>query len=143
MPPPTGAVREDTLRDLESKIGGAAATDEAELFVAAAGLAKYAGFAHLLNARAYADAAIAFHRWALPAHGFQFGATHRTGGLASSWRRGDAHALPFEAATPGLALLRATLAAIGNPGFADCTHCNGLGWIVARDGARRMCRHGV
>lgn len=99
-----------------------------------------------VDASAYADAAIAIHRALLPGHGFQLGETASQRGLATSWQKGDCHTRPFEAATPALALLRATahiaahrLRTIAN---AACPVCQGLGWFITKDGGKRICGHG-
>lgn len=61
---------------------------------------------------ALAEHAMRLHRAALPRNGFRLGILPDGRGLASTWRRGDATALPFLAATPALALLGATAHAL-------------------------------
>ena len=68
---------------------------------------------------ALAEHAMRLHRAALPQHGFRLGALPDGRGLASSWRRGDASALPFLAATPALALFGATAHALARRIEAD------------------------
>ncbi len=104
-----------------------------------------------IDDRAFVQAAIALHRHALPAYGFQLGelpvGCARDRGLASTWRRGEHRALPFAAATPALALLRATASAAAGAAEAraqaDCTICGGLGWTVTAESRKAICRHGA
>ncbi|HTW33201.1 MAG TPA: hypothetical protein VMD53_01190 [Rhizomicrobium sp.] len=127
---------------LEARIAGAQAADEARLFADAQALFRTS----VATDAAFADAAIRLHRALLPANGYQLGETAARRGLASSWRPDDAHRLPFEAATPALALLRATAHALANRHEAElraaCASCGGRGWTIARDGSRRLCSHG-
>jgi hypothetical protein len=137
-----------TLDAFELRIAAASRNDEARLFGEALGLAGAdAEIARLCTANAFADAAIRFHRALLPAHGYHLGETAARKGLASTWRRGEAQTLPFEAATPGLALLRAATHAaarqIQRDARAACGICGGLGWTITRKGGKRVCRHGV
>jgi hypothetical protein len=136
---------------LEAVIACAAPTDEPQLLARA--LATFGAqeatqrlVAAFVGAGAFAQAAIALHRAAMPNGGYQFGEVRSGRGLASIWRRGDAHALPFEAATPGLALLRATAhqaaRALESETRSRCAHCRGRGWVITRDGGKRICAHG-
>src|ERR1700679_3290968 len=131
---------------LENRIAGALPAEEPPLFADAATLFRTdPDVVRCCEARAFADAAIRLHRALLPANGYQLGETAARRGLAGSWRPGDAHALPFEAATPALALLRATAHALAKQHEVEqralCTSCGGRGWIIARDGSRRLCSH--
>jgi len=131
---------------LENRIADAQAADEAKLLVEATALFQAdTDVARCCEARAFADAAIRLHRTLLPANGYQLGETAARRGLASSWRPGDAHALPFEAATPALALLRATTHALARQHEAEqrarCASCGGRGWTIAHDGSRHICSH--
>jgi hypothetical protein len=131
---------------LENRIAEALPADEERLFADASTLLRIdANIVYCCEARAFADAAIRLHRVLLPANGYQLGETAARRGLASSWRPGDAHALPFEAATPALALLRATAHALARQHEAEerarCASCGGRGWTIARDGSRHLCSH--
>jgi hypothetical protein len=135
-----------TLATLESDIACAGPHDEAHLFANALALIlPDPQLRRACAARAFADAAILIHRALLPTHAFQLGETPSKRGLASTWRKGDAHTLPFDAATPGLALLRATVNATLRKHEAEtraqCTRCRGRGWIITRDGGKRICIH--
>jgi hypothetical protein len=135
------------LDALELCIAAASRNDEARLFDEAMALAQIDPEIARLRANcAFADAAIRIHRALLPAHGYHLGETAARKGLASTWRRGEAQTLPFEAATPGLALLRATAHAtarhIQRETRAACGICGGLGWTITRKGGKRICRHG-
>lgn len=140
------------LATLETAIACATAADESRLFaVALASFGAQASFAlastqRFADAGAFAEAAIALHRAVMPNGGYQMGELHTGRGLASTWRRGDAHALPFEAATAGLALLRATAhqvtRAMETEVRSRCARCRGRGWLVTRDGGKRICAHG-
>ena len=125
---------------LESRIAAARPADEPHLFAEVRTL-----FQLDVGSGAFADAAIRLHRALLPSNGYQFGETAGRRGLASTWRPDDAHARPFEAATPALALLRATAHALARLDEADlrgrCPACGGRGWIVRRDGSRDVCAH--
>ncbi len=103
------------------------------------------------DAGALADAAILIYRAALPDSGFQFGLGPAHGGrprhaTALIWQRGDACAIPYRAATPALALLRAAVTETSNLRDADllaaCSICRGLGWYITADNRKQMCRHG-
>ncbi|MGB8365509.1 MAG: hypothetical protein ACLQUZ_14610 [Rhizomicrobium sp.] len=103
-----------------------------------------------IDERAFAQAAICLHHHALPAYGFQIGemppGAAQKRGVASTWRRGEHRALPFTAATPGLALLRAAASAAARAAEAsmqaDCAFCRGVGWISGVGGSKAICRHG-
>ncbi len=139
------------LRELELRIAQASRKDEAAIFQAvvrdAAANAASSEVTRLCAAQAFADAAILVHRGLLPANGYHLGETAARKGLASTWRRGEAHTLPFEAATPGLALLRAAAhhaaRQIERDRRAHCGICGGLGWTITRKGGKRLCRHGL
>jgi hypothetical protein len=131
---------------LEGRIAGAEPSEEARVFADASAVFRTnPDIIRCCKARAFADAAIRLHRALLPANGYQFGETAARRGLASSWRPGDAHALPFEAATPALALLRATAHALAKQHEAEqralCASCGGRGWTITRDGSRHICGH--
>ena len=135
------------VETLEAAIACATAADESRLFaVALASFGAHASTQRFADAGAFAEAAITLHRAVMPNGGYQMGELHTGRGLASTWRRGDAHALPFEAATPGLALLRATAHHAARAMEAEarmrCAHCRGRGWLVTRDGGKRICAHG-
>jgi hypothetical protein len=133
-----------SLEALEAVIAGAAPADEPRLFAEARSLfCAGAEIGRHCETRAFAEAAIHLHRTLLPANGYRLGETVTRRGLASTWRRGDAHTLPFDAATPALALLRATAHAIAKQleGAKHCARCNGRGWTIARNGDKRICRH--
>ena len=129
------------LAALEARIATARSDDEPGLFAEAQALLQ----TMIEPPRAFADAAIRLHRALLPANGYQLGETAARRGLASSWRPDDAHMVPFEAATPALALLRATAHALARQQEAErrvlCESCGGRGWIIARDGRRAICSH--
>ncbi|HWU27393.1 MAG TPA: hypothetical protein VN154_13425 [Rhizomicrobium sp.] len=136
------------LNALEQRIAQASRKDEAIIFATVTNLVDVSGeIAKLCAAQAFADAAIRIHRALLPANGFHLGETIARKGLASTWRRGEAQMLPFEAATPGLALLCATAhhtaRQIQRDRRAQCGVCGGLGWTVTRKGGKRVCRHGA
>jgi hypothetical protein len=131
---------------LENRIAAAQPAEESRLFADAGALFRTdPDIARCCEAQAFADAAIRLRRTLLPANGYQLGETAARRGLASSWRPGDAHTLPLEAATPALALLRATAHALARQHDAEqcalCTSCGGRGWTIARDGSRRLCSH--
>lgn len=141
------------LLRLEAEIAAAAPAQEAFLFAETARALSLPGdskLQHWLELGAYAQAALRLHRLALPQNGFQFGhlplGTAQREAVASSWRRGDPSALPFSAATPGLALLRAIASACARNAERDaqttCGICGGLGWFVTADNAKRICAHG-
>jgi hypothetical protein len=131
---------------LENRIAGAQPAEEARLFADARALfPPDPDIVRCCEARAFADAAIQLHRTLLPANGYQLGETAARRGLASSWKPDDAYMLPFEAATPALALLRATAHALAKQREAElrahCTTCRGRGWTITHDGSRRICGH--
>jgi hypothetical protein len=132
------------VETFEAAIAGASPADEPRLFTEAQSLFRRdIAIARHCETHAYAEAAILLHRKLLPMNGYQLGETAARRGLASTWKRGDAHTLPFDAATPALALLRATAHAVVRQGEADktCARCNGRGWTITRDGGKRICRH--
>jgi hypothetical protein len=146
--------RAAALNDFAAKIAAADCGEEGVLFAEALPLFLHAPD-HIFLARqwierrAFAEAAMFLHRLALPAHGFQLGempagaVRHR--GRASTWQRHEHRALPFAAATPGLALLRAAAnAAVRSAethARAKCETCRGLGWIVTADAGKHICGH--
>lgn len=130
------------LETFEAAIASAAPADEPRLFAEARSLFRI-GVEIERHFEPFADVAIRLHRALLPTNGYQLGETATRRGLASTWKRGDAHTLPFDAATPALALLRATAHAVARQHEAkkDCARCNGRGWTITRDGGKRICRH--
>lgn len=132
------------VETFEAAIAGASPADEQRLFAEARSLFRPdIEIARHCETHAYAEAAILLHRRLLPMNGYQLGETAARRGLASTWKRGDAHTLPFDAATPALALLRATAHAVVRQCDADktCARCCGRGWTITRDGGKRICRH--
>jgi hypothetical protein len=144
----------ERLRDLEARLANARPGHEAELVEDAARiLATETAYRvqRFRDAGAFADAAMLVYRAALPDSGFQFGLGPRLGtrprrATALVWQRGDACAMPYIAATPALALLRAAVTETSNLRDADllaaCSVCRGLGWYVTADNRKQMCRHG-
>ena len=144
----------DMLRDLELRLAAARPDHEAELVEdAARSLANETTYRvrTFRDTGAFADAAMLVYRAALPDGGFQFGLGPKLGdrprrATALVWRRGDACALPYVAATPALALLRAAVSETSNLRDADllaaCPTCRGLGWYITADNRKQMCRHG-
>lgn len=140
----------DTLAAFERSIASAESADEPALFAEALSLVVRGDAAPVerwIAVRAFAEAAIHLHRLALPNCGFQFGRIPARGtGLASSWRHGDHSASPFTAATPALALLRATVHEAARTTEAEtrgaCATCHGLGWYVTRANRKQICAHG-
>jgi hypothetical protein len=135
------------LETFEAAIACATSADEPRLFTRALAVLGGADSTwRFVELGAFAEAAITFHRAVMPNAGYQMGEVRAGRGLASIWRRGDAHALPFEAATPGLALLRATAHQAARAMDAEirshCTRCRGRGWLILRDGGKRICSHG-
>ena len=130
---------------LDAAVARALAADEPALFARALALFGNGSPQSFCETKAFAEAAIALHRTVFPNRGYQLGETCRGRGLASTWAKGDGHALPFEAATPGLALLRATVHTAARTSAdaarARCTVCRGRGWLVTRDGGKRICGH--
>jgi hypothetical protein len=96
--------------------------------------------------------AMALHRGALAGCGFQFGSPPLNPsqspprGIASIWSAGEPHAGIYEAATPALALLRATATEsarrIDARTMARCSVCGGLGWFVTSGNRKQICQHG-
>ncbi|MGD0191429.1 MAG: hypothetical protein ABSD74_11865 [Rhizomicrobium sp.] len=144
----------DVLRDFASRIGAARVADQRQIFdemqpifcETAPQPSCWLGFKAL---GAYNDAAIALYRDMLPDFGFQFGthAPYEDGikGLATTWRASDSHAAVFEAATPALALLRATAATVASrldaQQMQSCSLCGGLGWFITAANRKQICRH--
>lgn len=129
-----------------AKIAEAVSTDEPDIFAEAASLFRTDTHAvEYFRTRAFADAAIRIHRTLFPGNGYQLGETAARRGFASTWRRGDPHAHSLEAATPALALLRASVHEAAWRARADkranCSRCTGLGWTITRDGGKRICGH--
>jgi hypothetical protein len=144
----------DRLHDLELRLAAARPGFEAELIEDAARiLANETTYRvqMLRDAGAFADAAMLVYRAALPDSGFQFGLGPKLGdrprrATALIWQRGDACAMPYRAATPALALLRAAVTETKRLRDADllaaCPTCRGLGWYITADNRKQMCRHG-
>lgn len=147
-------VMTERLRDLELRLAAARPGHEAELVEDVARLlANEATYRVRMfrDAGACTEAAMLVYRAALPDSGFQFGLGPRLGdrprrATALVWGRGDAHAMPYIAATPALALLRAavheTTRLHDANVLAACPTCRGLGWYVTADNRKQMCRHG-
>jgi hypothetical protein len=144
----------DRLRDLELRLAAARPGREAELVEEAARLlANETTYRvqRFRDAGAFADAAMLVYRAALPDGGFQFGLGPAVGdrprrATALTWQRGDSCAMPYIAATPALALLRAAVTETSNLRDANllaaCPICRGLGWYVTAENRKQMCRHG-
>jgi hypothetical protein len=106
---------------------------------------------HSADAELHVDAAIALLRQTLPQFGFRIvmppPLPHavQPEACASIWLRGEAQALSWHAATPALALLRAIRNEFEHPREAQLlrrwTQCSGIGWYIAVNGAKQMCRH--
>ena len=104
-----------------------------------------------LDAGAHADAVIAILRQSLPQLGFRIvmppPVPHevRPRAAACVWRAGDARASSSHATTPALALLRAIQSEWADQQdeqlYRTCTQCNGIGWYLAVNGGKQMCRH--
>jgi hypothetical protein len=146
----------DELQELELRLAAAGPRDEAQLIDAAARVllreaADRARLRSFRDADAFADGAMLVYRAALPDSGFQFGlgprlaARPRTA-TALAWQLGDTCAMPYRAATPALALLRATVNETARlreaNAMAACPTCRGLGWYITADNRKQMCRHG-
>lgn len=128
-------------------------SDEEALNSAARTLCPEAGDAieTFLAAGALTDAAIAIFREALPKCGFKLVMPPPAPGgdvrhaYASVWPRGEAHAVSHRAATPAMALLRATQAEsarrLNAITLADCAVCSGVGWFIASSGVKQTCGH--
>ena len=131
----------NSLEIFVARLATAPAGDEPGLFAEAQRLFQ----TKITAPPASADAAIRLHRALLPDNGYQLGETAARRGLASSWRPDDPHILPFDAATPARALLRATAHALAKEHETErricCGKCGGRGWTIARDGGRRICDH--
>jgi hypothetical protein len=147
------------MRRFAEQIGTVDPADEPRCFdqgtamlgahLSAAEFARWKSFADL---RAYNEAAVALYRGAFPEQGFQFGLTAavsehaRSRGLASTWRPGDPHAAIHDAATPALALLRATAMSLADrldrQMREQCAICDGLGWFITAANRKKICRHG-
>jgi hypothetical protein len=143
----------ERLQDLEARLATARPGHEAEMVEEAARvLANETTYRvdRFREAGAFADAAMLVYRAALPDSGFQFGFGPNLGArprraTALVWQRGDACAMPYIAATPALALLRAAVTETSNLRdrdlLAGCPICCGLGWYVTADNRKQMCRH--
>jgi hypothetical protein len=144
----------ERFRDLELRLAAARPGHEPELVEEAARiLANETTYRVQMfrDAGAFADAAMLVYRAALPGSGFQFGLgprldvrAHRA--TALTWQRGDACAMPYRAATPALALLRAAVSETTrlreSSALAACPTCHGLGWYFTAENRKQMCRHG-
>lgn len=103
------------------------------------------------DGEAHIDAAIALLRQMLPQYGLRIVLPPplpqivQSEAYASIWRRGEARALSWHAATPALALWRAIRNELEDQHDAQllrgCTQCNGIGWYIAFGGSRQMCQH--
>jgi hypothetical protein len=106
---------------------------------------------HTADAEVHMDAAITLLRQTLPQFGFRImmppPLTHAVlpEACASIWLRGEAQAQSWHAATPALALLRAIRNELEDQRevrlLRRCTQCKGIGWYIAVNGAKQMCRH--
>ncbi|HEY1615736.1 MAG TPA: hypothetical protein VGF97_18830 [Rhizomicrobium sp.] len=146
-PVPVRSPGPEQLRAFAARIGRAPASAEQSLFHDAVtlGLLRRDGMA------IPCDRVIGAFGETLPDYGFQIGRPPPCRGKQSSrayalvWQRGDAHATPYEATTPALALLRAMADECARLSDArrlrDCPSCCGAGWSLAADGDRRLCRH--
>jgi hypothetical protein len=144
------ADRMDDLTTLAERIAEDRAG--AELFFSSLGVlgppkgsAERARLERFAEVGAYTDCVLMLHRLALPSHGFELGRTHAGRAFAGSWRGGDAQIATTTAATPALALLRATATALArcerSRMRAACTLCNGRGWYVTAENGKQICRH--
>jgi hypothetical protein len=146
-----------TLDELTLRLSTAASADEEALFHEAAHLLlpDAATFdadrlSQLIRLKAFHEGAVGLYRLALPGHGFQFGMppplADGTGArpIAIAWRRGDSASIPYRAATPALALLAAAAGEAAKAretgARAACSSCFGLGWYLARDNTKMLCR---
>jgi hypothetical protein len=141
------------LSTLADRIATAGAANEAELFHYCLdllgppnGSAERARLERYVELGAYTDCALMLHRLSLPQHGFELGRTLASA-FAGSWRCGDAQIATTLAATPALALLRATSSAMTSLRRESvrmaCAICNGRGWYVTARSSKEICRHGI
>lgn len=143
------------MDNLVECIAGAGATDQAPLLFRGLDLlgpqrdGDRSRLERLLALGAYTECAAALHQLVLPRNGFELGQTHAGATMrafAGSWRCGDAQTATVTAATPALALLRATSAALTRSRQealrAQCSICGGRGWYFTTHSAKQMCRHG-
>ncbi len=137
---------EQSLRNLARWIGTAPESAEHDCFAGASALDPAA----LAGPMAGCDAAIRLFHRLLPDFGFQLGlppplAGHGRSAFALAWKRGDAGASPHLAATPALALLRATVTEHANrierEAMRHCPDCGGVGWFVTGQARRQRCHH--
>jgi hypothetical protein len=140
----------DHFAVLASRIVSAGVIDQAGMLTLAlqlmASANAQAGFLEqLIAAGAYTDCAIALHRLVLPHSGFELGRTHSGSAFAGSWHHGDAQIASTRAATPALALLRATATEMAKSWRSEqrarCPTCNGRGWYVTEKNRKEICRH--
>ncbi len=144
------------LTALADRIANAGAASEAELLHCCLdllgppnGSTERAHLMRFAEIGAYTDCALMLHRLTLPDHGFELGRTHAipaSRAFAGSWRAGDAQIATTTAATPALALLRATSRATASLRRESvrmaCATCNGRGWYVTAQSRKEICRHG-
>lgn len=142
----------DDFTALADRIAKSGASSEADLlfcglalFGPSQGCAESAQLTRLIEVGASTDCAQMLHCLALPHHGFELGRTPASRAFAGSWRDRDTHIATTTAATPALALLRATATALAasrrQNAHAACTLCNGRGWYVTRECRKEICRH--
>ncbi len=148
----------ETLRGFADRIATAPGNSERELFAQALALfadhatvKECARWKRLLRLGAFNEMAVAIYRTEFAECGFQVGAypagvtIASSGGFASTWRAGDAHASIHRAATPALALLRAAATEkagrIDAQRTAQCSVCGGLGWFVTSANRKQICSH--
>jgi hypothetical protein len=149
-------MKTEELDDFADRIASAPRDDEEELFEGAITLfgdanGKSAGWREWIGLGAFNELAVAIFDSTQAECGFQFGAAPRQatrkmpGGLACTWRAGDAHTAVYRAATPALALLYAAVAegARRADAFkaAQCSRCGGLGWFMTSANTKHVCQH--
>jgi len=143
------------MDSLAERIRDAEAADQTEMLRRGLDLLETQGdgertrLERLLAVGAYAECALALHRLVLPCNGFELGQTHPGATMrafAGTWRRGDPQTATVTAATPALALLRATSAALTRSQHdvlrVRCPLCRGRGWYFTARGTKDVCRHG-
>lgn len=142
----------DDLSELADGIARAGTSNEAELLLQGVallgpqqGCAERARLARVIEIGAYTDCALMLHRMTLPHHGFELGRTPARRSFAGSWHNRNAQLATIMAATPALALLRATLTTVAGSrrenDRATCTRCSGRGWYVTARCSKEICRH--